>query len=144
MQEPAGDEPLLPLPATLDQAAVVSSVTTHIEALVDIFAEEVDRSILPAAAPGQTSVQVEPEKRPLATCLAVLPTPTASVKYPYSAHKNCFSGVGSKGRPVYESEKVVFQVISTKDQWAVQAVMRLMPSCYLRYGYKSHAFIRMQ
>lgn len=46
MQEPRGDETLLPLPATLDQAAIVSGVPRYMGALVDNFAEEVDRSIL--------------------------------------------------------------------------------------------------
>ena len=79
------------------------------------------------------------DDRPSAACLALLPVPSGTHLQPEITQENRSNKVTSwtlsKGIPVYQFEQDGYQVISTKSQWAVQAILRLLPGCYLRYGY---------
>ena len=86
-----------------------------------------------------------PEESLPGACRALLPVPSATPLQPEITRDSCSNDVTSwtlsKGTPVYHFEQDGNTVISTKRQWAVQAILRLLPGCYLRYGYSSHAFL---
>ena len=85
------------------------------------------------------------EESPSGAFLALLPVPSATPLQPEITRESCSNDVTSwtlsKGTPVYQFEQDGDTVISTKSQWTVQAILRLLPGCYLRYGYSSHAFL---
>ena len=86
-----------------------------------------------------------PEESLPGACLALLPVPSATPLQPEITRESCSNDVTgwnlSKGTPVCHFEQDGYTVISTKSQWAVQAILLLLSGCYLQYGYRSHAFL---
>ena len=105
----------------------------------------VDSDPLGEAAPVHVAPFLSAHESPSGACLALLPVPSAIPLQPEITRESCSNDVTSwtlsKGTPVYQFEQDGYTVISTKSQWAVQAILRLLPGCYLRYGYSSHAFL---